>query len=367
MPSASSKDKSSALKEKKKSKRSRSGRESSSGPSSALAGGVVPSVAAVASSLLPSVIGANGADSSSSSSSKASKGPRLLLRGQEWFGRARSFVSESRHSPSTRRRLALYLWAFVVFYTILSIMGVGLPQPMRSGLVRGSKAASGSGGGLDDADAYADAEGGGGEFKFNTEGATGPAGGDGEGGDGDGEMEEDLKQVLPSKNKKRFDKRTERSLGCQELECIAACNAKGKPKCLKSKSCRETRDKICHKRCRKARCEERCKDEPKLGYVEREQKMEGCKEKCTGNTAVVSFCSCSRRILGPLYGAPRDGHTGLRLYATPPHTHTPTHPHTHLHPNHNLGSAQEHLNSHTAQQVRQKVPLGKQAVQDALF
>ena len=103
------------------------------------------------------------------------------------------------------------------------------------------------------------------------------------------EPEEDLSQkLLPVRSK--LSKKAEKDFACMELKCIDKCNKKIKPKCAKSRSCTSDRDKICKKRCRKTRCEDRCKDEVKLGYVEREQKMDDCKDKCTGATAVHNKC-----------------------------------------------------------------------------
>lgn len=96
--------------------------------------------------------------------------------------------------------------------------------------------------------------------------------------------------ATPVKEGNKLNKKLERKLACEEVACIDACNKKIKPKCAKSRNCRNERDKICHRRCRKARCEERCKDEPKFGYVEREQRMDKCKEDCSGPTAVHNKC-----------------------------------------------------------------------------
>mmetsp|Transcript_9356 Transcript_9356/g.11212 ORF Transcript_9356/g.11212 Transcript_9356/m.11212 type:complete len:317 (+) Transcript_9356:177-1127(+) len=107
------------------------------------------------------------------------------------------------------------------------------------------------------------------------------------------EDDEDIPaQVLPvaPKQGNKVNKKLERQLACEELQCVNACNKKIKPKCAKSTSCRKERDKLCHRRCRKARCEDRCKDEPKFGYVEREQRMEKCKDDCTGPTATHNKC-----------------------------------------------------------------------------
>ena len=112
----------------------------------------------------------------------------------------------------------------------------------------------------------------------------------------DAEEEEEEAEVLvqqhipATKEGNKLNKRLERKLACEELKCIDACNQKIKPKCAKSRSCRNDRDKICKRRCRKARCEDRCKDEPSFGYVEREQRMDKCKEECNGPTAVHNKC-----------------------------------------------------------------------------
>ena len=99
-----------------------------------------------------------------------------------------------------------------------------------------------------------------------------------------------LKDGAPKKRDRKAEKALEIRFACGEVDCIDKCNRKIKPKCAKSKSCRNERNKICHKRCRRARCEDRCKDAPKLGYVEREQGMEKCKANCKGSTAVHNKC-----------------------------------------------------------------------------
>jgi hypothetical protein len=104
------------------------------------------------------------------------------------------------------------------------------------------------------------------------------------------EPEEVIVQKLPGKANKKITTAMEKDFGCRELQCVAQCNGKAKPKCLKSRSCVSERDKICQKRCRKTRCEDRCKDEPHLGYVEREQGLEKCKDACTGPTASHNKC-----------------------------------------------------------------------------
>ena len=92
------------------------------------------------------------------------------------------------------------------------------------------------------------------------------------------------------KKNKKEEKALNIKFACAEVDCIDRCMKKMKPKCAKSKSCTKDRNKICHKRCRRTRCEDRCKDAPKLGYVEREQGMEKCKAACSGGTAVHNKC-----------------------------------------------------------------------------
>lgn len=99
-------------------------------------------------------------------------------------------------------------------------------------------------------------------------------------------------QILPETPKQgnQLNKKLERELACEEEDCSTACKEKIKPKCARSASCKRDRERICKRRCRKRRCEDRCKDEPKFGYVEREQRMEKCKDDCSGTTAVHNKC-----------------------------------------------------------------------------
>lgn len=108
--------------------------------------------------------------------------------------------------------------------------------------------------------------------------------------DGFTASEEVIVQKLPVRKAITFDEAMERDLGCRELMCVSKCNAVALPKCLKSESCALERDKICQKRCRKTRCDDRCEDEPQLGYVEREQGLEKCKDACAGPTASHNEC-----------------------------------------------------------------------------
>mmetsp|Transcript_7486 Transcript_7486/g.13032 ORF Transcript_7486/g.13032 Transcript_7486/m.13032 type:complete len:353 (-) Transcript_7486:137-1195(-) len=97
-------------------------------------------------------------------------------------------------------------------------------------------------------------------------------------------------QNYAEKKSGKIDKAKEKILACEEVDCENSCNKKTAPKCIAKKACRTDREKLCKRRCRKARCEERCKDEPKYGYVEREQKMDKCKEGCQGSTAQHNKC-----------------------------------------------------------------------------
>eukprot|EP00516_Mucochytrium_quahogii_P005218 CAMPEP_0203763032 /NCGR_PEP_ID=MMETSP0098-20131031/15755_1 /ASSEMBLY_ACC=CAM_ASM_000208 /TAXON_ID=96639 /ORGANISM=" , Strain NY0313808BC1" /LENGTH=287 /DNA_ID=CAMNT_0050657635 /DNA_START=38 /DNA_END=898 /DNA_ORIENTATION=- len=92
------------------------------------------------------------------------------------------------------------------------------------------------------------------------------------------------------KKSNKLNRAFEKELACKEVECQESCNKKVKANCAAKKACMSDRQKICKRRCLKARCEERCKDEPKYGYVEREQKMDKCKEGCQGSTAQHNKC-----------------------------------------------------------------------------
>lgn len=81
-------------------------------------------------------------------------------------------------------------------------------------------------------------------------------------------------------SRKKITKKDEILFACEEVLCNSKCLKKASPKCSKSENCMKERGKICKKRCRRSRCEARCKDEPQLGYVEREMKIDKCKEAC---------------------------------------------------------------------------------------
>lgn len=110
--------------------------------------------------------------------------------------------------------------------------------------------------------------------------------------EGPSTTEEEIPEMQNFQEKKgnKIDKKKERVLACAEVDCNISCNKKINPKCALKKACRADREKICKRRCLKARCEDRCKDEPKFGYVEREQKLDKCKEGCLGSTAQHNKC-----------------------------------------------------------------------------
>uniref|UniRef100_A0A7S3PM55 Uncharacterized protein n=1 Tax=Aplanochytrium stocchinoi TaxID=215587 RepID=A0A7S3PM55_9STRA len=209
-----------------------------------------------------------------------------------------SLASDCQQNPAkTSKRLVwkviFYVWCIAVVVSILSLLGFSV-NPL-------SIATNGNGNGITDEDSVSSSNTLTGAwqnmipevfqglaFTEDTE---------------DDEEEEGIKeeeeaeevipqQILPTAPKQgnKINKKLEGMLACEELKCINACNKKIKPKCEKSTSCRKERDKLCHRRCRKQRCEERCKDEPKFGYVEREQRMEKCKDGCEGPTAAHNKC-----------------------------------------------------------------------------
>ncbi|GBG33831.1 Hypothetical Protein FCC1311_100542 [Hondaea fermentalgiana] len=191
------------------------------------------------------------------------------------------------------KKVAFYVWLVAVLLAILSILGFevnpfagassaadrsdgGIMDAVVPGFLRGQQAdvasnhaAGGGGGGADD-----DEDGG-------AEGGANAAAED---------PEAIPEQVFDSKKPIKLNKQKEKELACKMEDCITSCNKKITAKCAAKKSCKTDREKICRKRCMKARCEERCKDEPHYGYVEREQKMDKCKEGCQGNTAQHNKC-----------------------------------------------------------------------------
>jgi hypothetical protein len=89
---------------------------------------------------------------------------------------------------------------------------------------------------------------------------------------------------------KKFSLTQESDFGCKELQCIANCQGEGSRDCLQSPSCISGHRKICLKRCRKTRCEERCKNEPSLSDIERDQRLEQCKNGCDRSSPTASKC-----------------------------------------------------------------------------
>lgn len=179
-------------------------------------------------------------------------------------------------------KLAFGVWCIVVFMSLLSLLGfrVNPTKYIQDGPLSSARASLGnivhipfSGQGTDSNIALGDES----------------SAGDGEGSAAEDDDDVPQQQISAVKVFK-FTRQMERDAACVELDCQAKCKNKRISKCGKSKSCITEREKICRKRCRKARCEDRCKDEPKLGYVEREQKMDKCKESCGGSTVVHNKC-----------------------------------------------------------------------------
>ncbi len=93
---------------------------------------------------------------------------------------------------------------------------------------------------------------------------------------------------------KRKVKRSEEiKFACEEVECLEKCSRKVSKKCLASELCLKARIKYCTKKCRKKRCENRCKLDPQVGYVEREMKLDKCKEDCGDNNKCKDKCEKS--------------------------------------------------------------------------
>jgi len=183
----------------------------------------------------------------SNSPTAKSRGPLLSERAQGSFLRARSILGDALARLDPRgailearlnargvlRRVGFLLWIIIIVFSLLNLLGLAPALPSMQ-----SEPAE----------------------PVDTLGVS-----------EEPVVEEIIVQKLPAAKSQIVNLALERDFGCRELECIAQCNGKAKPKCLKSRSCVIERDKICQKRCRKARCEDRCKDEPHLGYVEREQ------------------------------------------------------------------------------------------------
>lgn len=112
-------------------------------------------------------------------------------------------------------------------------------------------------------------------------------------GGGDVDSEEADAEEVPdqgSTEKKKISRKEELAFACKEVDCVEKCVTKSTKKCLQSESCIKTRVSSCKKKCRKARCENRCKIEPGMGYVEREMKTDKCKEDCQMNNKCIEKC-----------------------------------------------------------------------------
>merc|ERR1712107_58058 len=110
----------------------------------------------------------------------------------------------------------------------------------------------------------------------------------------EGSMGEDDLNSIPTPDqqpaRKPMTKKLEIQFACDEVTCIEKCVRKVTKKCTQSEGCMKQRTTYCKKKCRKARCESRCKFEPQIGYVEREMKLDKCKEDCGNNGAGSSKC-----------------------------------------------------------------------------
>ncbi|GBG26056.1 Hypothetical Protein FCC1311_022762 [Hondaea fermentalgiana] len=125
------------------------------------------------------------------------------------------------------------------------------------------------------------------------EGASSPSNGAGANDGSDADFE-DPAIVDPSGGqtveKKKLSKKEEVAFACKEVECVERCVRKSTKKCLQSEGCIKQRVYACKKKCRKSRCESRCKVEPATGYVEREMKTDKCKEDCSMNNKCIEKC-----------------------------------------------------------------------------
>jgi len=93
----------------------------------------------------------------------------------------------------------------------------------------------------------------------------------------------------------KVTKNKEKEFACAEFDCIEKCVNKITSKCKASIPCVKARLKTCKKKCKKQRCEKRCALEPNLGYVEREMKVEKCKEGCSGSDKCKEKCEHDNR------------------------------------------------------------------------
>lgn len=219
---------------------------------------------------------------------------RFFPRGSDLISLAGSFkVDPVGTSKRVCKKLVLYIWLLAVLIAILNLVGFDI-NPL-SGSSRSLSSADGGvmdsvmpgflrGQAIANSDARASHAGGDDDDEDGGEGGEGGGGGGGE-DDAVPEM-----QSFEAKKPVKLNKAKEKELACKMEDCITSCNKKITSKCAARKTCKTDREKVCRKRCMKARCEERCKDEPHYGYVEREQKMDKCKEGCQGSTAQHNKC-----------------------------------------------------------------------------
>jgi len=212
---------------------------------------------------------------------------QAIPRGSDFLSLASSMKTDpAGTSKRVLKRVFIFVWCVAVFLAVLSLIGVNVmpsdsvgvsTEVSASGLLTNVHLPEFLGLSVDDEGATA---------REMTSSAT----------DVEGIAEEKSEDEIPAmqgyevKKPNKINKAKEKELACKEVDCNKACMKKITPKCEKKKSCRSDREKICKRRCSKARCEERCKDEPHFGYVEREQKMDKCKEGCQGNTAQHNKC-----------------------------------------------------------------------------
>jgi hypothetical protein len=101
--------------------------------------------------------------------------------------------------------------------------------------------------------------------------------------------EEEIPAMMPG-TRKKITRADEIVFACEEVSCIEKCARKVTTKCSVSESCMKTRVAACKKKCRRTRCLARCKVEPKLGYVERDEKLTRCKDDCANDSACQDKC-----------------------------------------------------------------------------
>jgi hypothetical protein len=101
--------------------------------------------------------------------------------------------------------------------------------------------------------------------------------------------DEEIPAMIPG-TRKKITRADEIAFACEEVSCIEKCARKVTTKCSASESCMKTRVAACKKKCRRTRCLARCKVEPKLGYVERDEKLTRCKDDCANDSVCQGKC-----------------------------------------------------------------------------